>query len=72
MGKLGNLQEVLDDLIWDDIAHIVCIGQLRKGNSSHFSLLQVSKSRPSTVACIILSLLSIFHWSDAYKKTLMI
>lgn len=49
---MGNLEEVLDDLVWDDVAHIVCIGQLGEGNSSHLSLLQISKSRPPTVACI--------------------
>ena len=49
--QTANLQEVLDDLVRDDVAHIICIGQLRKRNSSHFSLLQISKSWPSAVAC---------------------
>lgn len=49
--QTANLQEMFDDLVWDDVAHIVCIGQLREGNSSHLSLLQVCKSWPSTVAC---------------------
>lgn len=48
---MADLQEVLYNLVWDDVADIVCIGQLGEGNSSHFSLLQVCKSWPSAVAC---------------------
>lgn len=54
----SNLQEVLDDLVRYDVAHIVCIRQLGKGNSSHLSLLQVCKSRPSAIACTVATWLS--------------
>lgn len=33
------LQKVPDDLVWDNIAHIVGVGQLREGHSSHFGTL---------------------------------
>ena len=60
--QIAYLQEVLYNLIRDDVAHIVCIGEFGKGNSSHFGLLQVCKSWPSTVACIPATLvLSIGH-----------
>lgn len=48
-----DLQEVLDDLVRNDIAHIVSIRQLGEGNSSNLGLLQVCKSRPSTVTCTV-------------------
>ena len=47
------LQEVLDDLVWNDVAHIVCIGQLGECNSCNFGLLQVCKCWPATVTCIL-------------------
>lgn len=46
-----HLQEVLDNLVWYDVANIVSIGQLGEGHSSHLCLLQISKGWPTTVPC---------------------
>lgn len=48
-GAKEDLQEVLDDLVRDDVAHIVSIGQLGEGHPGYLCLLQISKRWPTTV-----------------------
>ena len=68
--------KVVDDLVWDDVAHIVRVRQFGEGNTSHFSLLKVGKSWPSAVACTAVTLLSahlpLFDWKSCCRKRLMI
>ena len=42
---------MLDDLVRNDVANIIGIGQLGECHSSYLGLLQISKRRPTTITC---------------------
>ena len=46
------MQEVLDDLVWNDVPNIVGIGELGEGHTGNLGLLQVCKRWAPAVACV--------------------